>query len=172
MLKVAVTGHTSGLGKAFFDHYQSLGHSVTGFSRQNGFDLRDWSTVQKLLDITENFDLLISNAKPDFFQTILLYELCRRNQRVSKIISIGSCIVNVELPQSVEIGINLYKTQKLSLQNAHQQLTKKYKDFECFLIHPSHLYDSDVINYNHIKEWISRMELAMKTNSSKELYVE
>jgi hypothetical protein len=172
MLKIAVTGHTAGLGKAFFDHYQNLGHSVSGYSRQNGFDLRDWATIQKFLDVTENFDLLISNAKPDFFQTILLYELCRRDKKVSKIISIGSCIVNFELPQSVEIGINLYKTQKLSLQNAHQQLTRKYKNFNSFLIHPAHLYDSDEINYNHLEQWISRMELAMQNNLSKELYVE
>lgn len=170
-MKIAVTGHTSGLGKALFDHYSNNGNIVSGFSRQTGFDLRDWSMLQKLLDLTENFDLLISNAKPDFFQTLLLYEMAKRSKRVSKVISIGSAIIDFEIPDDQDIGINLYKTQKLSLKDAHCQLVKKYKNFNSILVHPSHLYDSTNINYNQLDSWILRMESSINSNVAKEIYV-
>jgi len=170
-MKIAVTGHTSGLGKALFDHYSNNGNIVSGFSRQTGFDLRDWSMLQKLLDLTENFDLLISNAKPDFFQTLLLYEMAKRSTRVSKVISIGSAIIDFEISDDQDVGINLYKTQKLALKDAHCQLVKKYKDFNSILVHPSHLYDSTDINYSRLDSWILRMEASINSNVAKEIYV-
>ena len=170
-MKIAVTGHTVGLGKAFFDYYSSSGHQVLGFSRQNGFDLRDWSCLQRLLDCTDGYDLLISNAKPDFFQAVLLYEMARRTKRVRQVISIGSLIINLNIPQDQPLGFNLYKTQKLALRDAHIQLTKKYNDFDSVLVHPSHLYDNDQIDYVKLAQWIGRLEDAMKTNINNEIYV-
>ena len=169
-MQIAITGHTIGLGKAFFDYYSSKGYQVLGFSRQNGFDLRDWSSLQRLLDCTNSYDLLISNAKPDFFQTVLLYEMARRTTRVRRIISIGSGIINLDIPQDQSLGINLYKTQKLALRDAHIQLTKKYNDFDSVLVHPSHLYDNDHIDYVKLAQWIGRFEDAMKNNNN-EIYV-
>ena len=37
--KVVITGHTSGIGKVFYEHYKSLGCQVVGFSRSRGFDI-------------------------------------------------------------------------------------------------------------------------------------
>jgi len=169
-MNIAVTGHTQGLGKAFLDYYRSQGHRVTGFSRQTGFDLRDWSDMQRLLDQTKDFDLVISNAKPDFFQTVFLYEMAKRPDRASRIISIGSCIVDNEVGPEQDLGINLYKTQKIALQDAHRQIVKKCKDFDSVLVHPYHLYDVDNIDYNKLTNWIARMEHAIKDNK-KEIYV-
>jgi hypothetical protein len=168
-MNIAVTGHTQGLGKAFLDYYLSQGHQVIGFSRQTGFDLRDWSNMQRVLDQTKDFDLVISNAKPDFFQTVFLYEMAKRPERAFQIISIGSCIIDNEVVQEQDLGINLYKTQKIALQDAHRQLIKKYKDFNSVLVHPYHLYDVDNIDYNKLNNWIVRMEHSIKNNN--ELYV-
>jgi hypothetical protein len=141
-MKIAVTGHTQGLGKAFFDHYISCGHYVQGFSRSTGFDLRDWSDLQKFLALTEDFDITISNAKPDFSQTVLLYESYKKQHKCARIISIGSGIINHNVDPALDVGINLYKTQKLSLVDAHRQLTQKSKKFDSILVHPSHLYNN------------------------------
>jgi hypothetical protein len=168
-MNIAITGHTQGLGKAFLDYYLYQGHTVTGFSRQTGFDLRDWSNMQRLLDQTKDFDLVISNAKPDFFQTVLLYEMAKRSAHASQIISIGSCIVDHEVKLDQDIGINLYKTQKIALQDAHRQIIKKHKNFNSVLVHPFHLYDVDKVDYNSLTEWILRMEKSIKGNN--EVYV-
>lgn len=169
-MKVAVTGHTSGLGQALLTHYTRSGHQVQGFSRSNGFDLRDWSKLQKFLDSTQDFDFIVSNAKPDFSQTILLYEWAKRPKRAHTMISIGSMIIETILDKDCDIGINLYKTQKISLQNAHQQLTAKYPDLCSILIHPAHLYDKDSGN-DAVISWINRMEIAISSQSQKELFV-
>lgn len=171
-MNVAVTGHTSGLGKAFFNYYEQNGHTVHGFSRQTGYDLRDWAQLQNLLDATENFDLIISNAKPDFVQAVLLYEWVKRITRAKQIISIGSCIVNLDIDKKQEVGINLYKTQKLALQNAHQQLIDKYTDLNSILVHPYHLYSYEGIDYDVLRQWIIRMEFSMNSTTVKELYVQ
>ena len=39
--KVAVTGHTSGIGKEIYEYCQFHGALVKGYSRSNGFDLKE-----------------------------------------------------------------------------------------------------------------------------------
>ena len=39
--RVAITGHTSGIGKEIYEYCQFHGAEVKGFSRTSGFDLRD-----------------------------------------------------------------------------------------------------------------------------------
>lgn len=171
-LNIAITGHTSGLGNAMFEFFSNHGHQVNGYSRQTGFDLRDWNSLQKLLDLTDSCDLIISNAKPDFFQTVLLYEFARREKFNTKIISIGSGIIKVDIPTTLDVGINLYKTQKLALRDAHLQLTKRYANLQSLLIHPGHLYDSDGTTYTNISAWVERMNTIIANIPSGEVYVE
>lgn len=169
---VAVTGHTSGLGKSIFEFYSSLGYHVTGYSRSNGFDLRDWKQLQQVLDLTSRCDIIVSNAKPDFFQTVFLYEFARREKFNAKFISIGSGIVNVDIPNSSDIGINLYKTQKLALRDAHHQLTRRYANLKSLLIHPGHLYDKDGTTYADINSWVASMHNIITNTCSGEMYVQ
>lgn len=169
-LQVCVTGHTSGLGKAIYNFY-SQHHRVIGVSTSNGYDLRDWSVMQKVVDITANYDLIFSNAKPDFFQTEFLYELAKSNNFYSKVVSIGSMIINTDVGSNFDIGINLYKTQKLALQNAHKQITARCAEFKSVLIHPAHLYDTDGTVYRNIDDWVKIMHDVVMSNSSGEFFV-
>lgn len=58
-MKIAITGHTSGLGKFLFDKY-SLDHNCIGFSRSNGFDLeKDHDIIVKKI---KTCDLFINNS--------------------------------------------------------------------------------------------------------------
>jgi len=58
-MKIAITGHTSGLGKFLFDEY-SLYHDCIGFSRSNGYDLeKDHNIIVKQI---ESCDLFINNS--------------------------------------------------------------------------------------------------------------
>jgi hypothetical protein len=169
--RVAITGHTTGLGKEIYNFYINSNVDTVGFSRSNGFDLRDWSNMQRVLDLTSSVDLIFSNAKPDFFQSVFLYEFARRKQFKTKIVSIGSKIINATLVASEDIGINLYKTQKLALQNAHQQLTEKFPDLKSLLIHPGHLYDNNGTTYTDVSAWVQKLHYIVDNNNSGELYV-
>ena len=75
-MKVAITGHTQGIGQALSSVFQQYGHEVIGFSRSNGFDISNPQARQSMLSY--NVDVFINNAYHPTGQTELLKELIDR----------------------------------------------------------------------------------------------
>jgi NAD(P)-dependent dehydrogenase (short-subunit alcohol dehydrogenase family) len=71
-MRVAITGHTAGLGKALFDRY---GKDAIGFSRSNGYDISDSNARTSIVSAAAECDVFINNASRYFHQVHLLYEL-------------------------------------------------------------------------------------------------
>lgn len=69
--KVAVTGHTSGIGKGIFDHFKNLGYEVYGFSKDTGFDISLKEKQSKIIDLTTDCDLFFNNAYAGYAQVKL-----------------------------------------------------------------------------------------------------
>ena len=63
-MKISITGHTSGLGQALFNHWSNAGHNLTGFSLSNGFNID--TDIEKISDA--EFDVFINNALPQQMQ--------------------------------------------------------------------------------------------------------
>lgn len=80
-MKCVITGHTTGLGKAMFEHFQSLGWEVIGLSRQTGHDLT--TDLDKVVEIANTADLFINNANVDRAQFDLLNAV---NKNVKQIV--------------------------------------------------------------------------------------
>lgn len=59
-VKIAITGHTSGLGKALHDSLIMNGHEIFGMSRSNGYDVE--SDFNKIADIAVHSDIFINNV--------------------------------------------------------------------------------------------------------------
>jgi NADP-dependent 3-hydroxy acid dehydrogenase YdfG len=59
---VAITGHTSGLGKGVYDYFKSLGCNVKGFSKDTGFDISSKENVDRIVELTRDCDLFFNNA--------------------------------------------------------------------------------------------------------------
>jgi hypothetical protein len=59
-MKIAITGHTKGLGKFLYDYYSDSGHQVIGFSKSTGYDIN--TDIDKIIDESKNVDLFINNA--------------------------------------------------------------------------------------------------------------
>lgn len=79
-MKCVITGHTSGLGKSLFEHFNSLGWEVIGVSRQTGYDLsKDLSNV---IELVNNSDLFINNANVDRAQLNLLNSVDKKVKQV------------------------------------------------------------------------------------------
>jgi len=138
-MKIAVTGHTTGLGKSFYQECINRGHTVKGFSRSNGYDLRDYSKVGLMLDQVNDFDLFISNAKPDYAQTQILYRLVRQGT-CKQIVSIGSEVI-LSPPSWTDTFLLEYVTQKTALAHAVQVLSNITK-CQLILLNPAHLDDT------------------------------
>ena len=60
-MKIAVTGHTSGIGKATFDAL-SVDYDVIGLSRSNGYDITTELGRSKIIDAVYDCDVFVNNA--------------------------------------------------------------------------------------------------------------
>lgn len=90
-MKIAITGHTSGIGAALSQWFSDRGHEIVGFSRTNGFDISDDSTLDSIIDLCHDVDIFVNNAQFDFQQTKLLYKLQEKWQGQHRtVINIGS----------------------------------------------------------------------------------
>lgn len=78
MKKVAITGHTRGIGKGIYDYFLRKDYEVRGFSRTNGYDLNDQNSISQIVSETLDFDIFVNNAfnhLGGFAQVQLLHDL-------------------------------------------------------------------------------------------------
>ena len=133
-MKVAITGHTSGIGQDLQRHFLEQGHEVRGFSRSNGHTLP--AAIEKVLVKSLDCDVFINNALPVSSQIVLLEKLWPKWCKQPKtIVVIGS--VAAHLPFDVP-GQETYQHQKRELDALCKQLRYADGSAHCRLIsiHP------------------------------------
>lgn len=115
-MKVVITGHTSGVGKALSIALSRRGDTVIGMSRANGFDIAD---INSIVAAARDADVFVCNAHAAFWQADLLFEMARlwADSPRRLIIAMGSLSAN---------GINpaqgRYAVHKKALDAACEQL--------------------------------------------------
>ena len=138
-MKIAITGHTSGIGKYLFDEL-SKDNEVIGYSRTNMFDISDMDMRMKLfMDVMEqNPDVFINNAYSSanvHAQTEVFKGIYNAWERKSDktIINVGTKgVLDTESERP-------YITSKTILRDLHlEKLTKVGR--KCRLIHVSPSY--------------------------------
>lgn len=65
-MKIAITGHTSGVGLALKDYFESNGHLVIGFSRKSGYNIANAEHRQKIVAESVDCDIFVNNAYNNF----------------------------------------------------------------------------------------------------------
>ena len=68
-MKIAITGHSAGIGQALYEIFQSNGHEVIGLSRRNGYNIRSLPKVLEIIKTIEDKTKVINDI---VFQTKLL----------------------------------------------------------------------------------------------------
>jgi len=68
---VAITGHTSGIGRGLYDHFAKLGYNVKGFSKDTGFDISIKENQDRIIELTRDCDLFFNNAYSSYSQVEL-----------------------------------------------------------------------------------------------------
>jgi len=124
-MRVAITGHTSGLGKELFTRFEN----VVGFSRSNGFDITDIEKRKDIISSINECDVFINNAHEPFFQTILLEEIFKEWKFEKK--TIVNIISRSKYP-NISKGF-LYSTSKASLSHLSNSL-RFVSDKKCRII--------------------------------------
>ena len=119
-MKIAITGHTAGIGKSLSQAYQSLGHEIVGLSKREGNNIRN---IPKICDQVEPCDVFVNNAQAGYAQTELLFEMARRWSGTKKNIIVISTQMTL-YPVSVLPGLDMhqYWLQKTTLEQAVSQL--------------------------------------------------
>ena len=121
MARIAITGHSAGIGQALATVYESHGHEIVGLSRRNGYNIR---SIPKIIEKIRDCDIFVNNAQVGFAQTELLFAVYKewQDKENKKIINI-STMMTLE-PVSTIPGIEMieYHNQKIALEEAHRQL--------------------------------------------------
>jgi hypothetical protein len=61
-MKIAITGHTNGIGKSIHDFFESNGHECLGFSRSNKFNVGSQDSRNQILTLSQGCDIFVNNA--------------------------------------------------------------------------------------------------------------
>lgn len=119
-MKIAITGHSAGIGAALSRAYQSQGHEILGLSRRNGHNIHN---IKKIADLIEPCDVFVNNAQAGYAQTELLFEMAHRWSYSGKHIVVISTMMT-QSPVSMLPGLDMdqYRIQKLALEQAVEQL--------------------------------------------------
>ncbi len=91
-MKIAITGHTKGIGKALYNYFSEIGHEVIGMSRSNGYDIT--LNPDKILEQISSCDLFINNAYDGNSSQV---ELLKKAALLTpKIVVMGSAVTDYE----------------------------------------------------------------------------
>lgn len=124
-MKIAITGHTKGLGAEIFKHFQP-NHTVLGFSRSNGYDIKSPLDRRKILKASLDADILINLVHNYYHQTDLLLEFYKAWENQNKlIVNISSDVVVNDSWGQDRLDFIEYKNQKKALESMAGYLSKR-----------------------------------------------
>jgi NADP-dependent 3-hydroxy acid dehydrogenase YdfG len=69
---IAITGHTSGIGKGLYDYFVKKGCIVKGFSKDTGFDISIKENIDRIIELTKDCDLFFNNAYHHYQQVEIM----------------------------------------------------------------------------------------------------
>lgn len=69
--KIAITGHTKGLGNGLQQHFLEHSLEVVGFSRSNSYDISKIDVIDSIIEETLDYEVFINNAYYENHQSII-----------------------------------------------------------------------------------------------------
>jgi NADP-dependent 3-hydroxy acid dehydrogenase YdfG len=121
-MKIVITGHTKGLGKAIYDHFSNQGHELIGLSRSNGYSLPD--KINEVVDIAKGCDVFFNNAYSGLCQITLTKEL----YTTTPIVISGSIAADYYVPGNEHFignkNLTNYFSDKFELEKSFKFLKK------------------------------------------------
>ena len=158
-MKIAITGHTHGIGKEFAEQLSKRGHTIIGISRSMGENIR---RIPHTASLIEPCDMFINNAQTQYAQTELLYEVWKRWQDKEKYIwNISTMMTETPINSTPDgqddLLMSAYRNQKIALENASKQLRFKNSWPNISIIRPGGVATQeqwDNTNKADVKLWV------------------
>lgn len=158
--KIAITGHSKGLGKILFDNYTEKGFNVFGASRSNGFNLEKDEHLHRFCKEIIDYDVLINNAPGSFQAKVFthMHKLWYEQKKV--IMNIGSRTTQFPVSKAMQYGAE--KSALDFLTRSTQHFGPEYP--AVLLIRPGYFagvrsYNKDApkMNPDHVAELVMFM---------------
>jgi len=139
-MKIAITGHTAGIGQALAKEYVLDGHEIVGLSQREGNNIRN---TPKICDQIEPCDVFVNNAQGSYSQTELLFEMAKRWSGTGKHIIVVSTMMTQE-PVSSLSGLDMdhYRLQKVTLEEAVRQIRHRRLKVKITIVRPGNIATS------------------------------
>ena len=136
-MKIAITGHTAGIGQALANEYRLNGHEIIGLSQREGNNIRN---TPKICDQIESCDVFVNNAQAGYAQTELLFEMASRWAGTKKHIIVISTMMTQD-PVSVLPGLDMdqYRVQKVALEEAVHQIRHRRLGIKITVVRPGYI---------------------------------
>lgn len=171
-MKIAITGHTAGIGQALAIQYQQLGHEIVGLSRREGNNIRN---IPKICDQIEPCDVFVNNAQAGYAQTELLFEMAGRWATTKKHIVVISTMMTQD-PVSVLPGLAMdqYRIQKVALEEAVRQIRNRRLGIQITIVRPGNIAtnaDKTVPPAADVNNWAQTLVEIFETARSRNLCV-
>ena len=139
-MKIAITGHTAGIGQALAKQYADRGHEIVGLSKREGHNIR---VIPKIADLIEPCDVFINNAQAGYAQTELLFEMAKRWTGTKKHIVVISTMMTQDPVSSIEgLDMDQYRIQKIALEQAVQQIRHRKLRVRTTIVRPGNIATS------------------------------
>lgn len=136
-MKIAITGHTAGIGHALAEEYNLDGHQIVGLSKRDGNNIRN---IPKICDQIEPCDLFVNNAQAGYAQTELLFEMVSRWTGTGKHIIVISTQMTQEPVSSLPgVSMDHYRLQKVALEQAVHQLRHRHLGVKITIVRPGYI---------------------------------
>lgn len=137
-MKIAITGHTAGIGKALAEALH--GNEIVGISKRDGNNIR---VTPKICDLIEPCDVFINNAQAGYAQTELLFEMANRWAGTGKHIIVISTMMTQD-PTSSLPGLDMdhYRVQKVALEEAVKQIRNRRLGIKITIVRPGNIATS------------------------------
>lgn len=134
-MKIAITGHTAGIGQALAEEYLLDGHEIVGLSQREGNNIRN---IPKIADQIALCDVFVNNAQAGYAQTELLFEMAKRWSGTNKHIIVISTMMTQD-PVSFDSTLDQYRVQKIALEEAVHQLRNRRLSLKITLVRPGYI---------------------------------
>ena len=157
---LGITGHTKELGKHLHDKF-SENMFVKGFSRSNGYDIKNPIDREKIIKEAQDCHVFINLVHNYYHQTDILFELFQKWENQEKlIINISTKVLENEEWGLEKFEYIEYKIQKQNLENMSKYLNKKSQQPKIFNYRITEInFHKDFINLNTI---INEFKLSKK----------
>ena len=139
-MKIAITGHTAGIGRALAQEYTQAGHEIVGLSTREGNNIRN---IPKSCNQIEPCDIFNNNAQVGYAQTELLFEMVDRWQGTKKhIIVISTMMTQAPLSVLPGLAMDQYRIQKVTLEESVKQIRNRKLGVGITIVRPGNIATS------------------------------